>query len=277
MGAKDRSTVCCMFRQRIILMAVAVAAALMCSGAASAGGGVGGGKAIRMRRLILFALLTLPLLAVQAAAAVPNPESSPPSIICPGPDEADACPPPPPPPPPPPTPPPPACSDGWDNDGDWYVDAGGDVGCMGNPWGTSEDDYNVWATGSEVDGGGANYGWLSGDARGTCWQRESKRSKGILAYTRRLSLLTTWCARFGTTISYRFSSSRTHHDTFCGNSSGPYVTKTAGGTGNTFVDVQAWVEIECGSIPTNWPKYHDTLMMRMRYLPDGRVVRLAYE
>ena len=148
---------------------------------------------------------------------------------------------------------------------------------MGNPWGTSEDDYNVWATGSEVDGGGANYGWLSGDARGTCWQRESKRSRGILAYTRRLYLLTTWCARFGTTISYRISSVRTHHDTFCGNSSGPYVTKTAGGTGNTFVDVQAWVEIECASIPTNWPRYHDTLMMRMRYLPDGRVVRLAYE
>jgi hypothetical protein len=249
MGAKDRSTVCCMFRQRFILMAVAVVA---------------------------------PLLAVQAAAAVPNPESSSPSIICPGPDGADACPPPPPPPPPPPTPPPPpppppACSDGWDNDGDWLVDAGGDVGCMGNPWGTSEDDYYAWATGSEVDGGGATYGWLSGDARGTCWQRESKRSRGILAYTRRLYLLTTWCARFGTTISYRISSVRTHHDTFCGNSSGPYVTKTAGGTGNTFVDVQAWVEIECASIPSNWPKYHDTLMMRMRYLPDGRVVRLAYE
>jgi len=251
-----------MFRQRLITMA-AVAGALP-------------------------ALLTVAVGAAAASGGKPpetiNAESiagaTSPTIICPGPDGADACPPPPPPPPPPsppPPPPPPACSDGWDNDGDWYVDAGGDVGCLGNPWGTSEDDYNTWASGSEVDGGGANYGWLSGDARGTCWQRESRRTRGTLTYTRRLYLLTTWCARFGTTISYRLSSVRTHHDSFCWNTSPPVSQKTAGGTGWSWVDVQAWVEIECASVPSYWPKYHDTLMMRMRYLPDGRVVRLAYE
>jgi hypothetical protein len=183
-------------------------------------------------------------------------------------DEVDA-------PPPPPPPPSPACSDGIDNDGDLYTDWWGDVGCWGNPGHHDESDWSLWAQPGIVPADSWG-GFQSQQGNLRCYTKESERTRGILTYTRRLYLLTSWCAANGKILS-RVSTHRTHHDSWCWNHTGPQTRKTAGGVGSTFVDVQAWVEIECASVPTYFPKWHDTLMLRMRYLPNGYVQRLAYE
>lgn len=195
-------------------------------------------------------------------------------------DEVDAppppLPPPLPPPPPPPPPPLPACADGWDNDGDGYVDYWGDPGCQNIWWRNDESDWDLFNAPGSVSGD--TWGRFTGEQGNVrCYSRETERTRGILMYTRRLYLLTSWCARNNKVIISRVSTARTHHDSWCWNQSGPFTSRTAGGVGYTFVDVQAWVEIECASVPTYWPKWHDTLMMRMRYLPNGYVQRLAYE
>ena len=102
----------------------------------------------------------------------------------------------------------------------------------------------------------------------TCWSKELKRSRGSGPWGRRLFLYTVWCGRGGL-ITYRSSSVRTDHDTFCWNHTWPQLAKTFGGANFTLVEVQAWVEVACASIPTGWPNYHDTLLMRIRYLPNG--------
>ena len=102
----------------------------------------------------------------------------------------------------------------------------------------------------------------------SCWSKELKRSRGTWPWGRRLFLYTVWCGRAGT-ITYRTSSVRTAHDTFCWNPTGPQVAKTYGGATYTVVEVQAWVEVACASVPAGWPNFHDSLLMRIRYFPNG--------
>jgi hypothetical protein len=110
-----------------------------------------------------------------------------------------------------------------------------------------------------------------------CWSKELERSDGgSWPWVRRLFLYTVWCGRSGV-ITYRESAVRTHHDTFCWNVDYPRLVKTAGGAGWTFVEVQTWVEVECASIPFSWPRYHDTLMMRVRYYPWGGYETVAWD
>jgi hypothetical protein len=47
------------------------------------------------------------------------------------------------------------------------------------------------------------------------------------------------------------------------------VTRTYGGANYPLVEVQAWVPVACAAIPTGWPNYNDTLMMRVQYFPNG--------
>lgn len=88
-------------------------------------------------------------------------------------------------------------------------------------------------------------------------------------------MYTVWCGKAGK-ITYRSSSNRTDHDTFCHNVSPPTMQKTAGGTGWPWVEVQVWVEVDCASIPANWPHYHDTLMFRVRYWHNGLYQTVAW-
>jgi hypothetical protein len=108
---------------------------------------------------------------------------------------------------------------------------------------------------------------------GGCWGKELVRGKGTYPYGRRLFLYTVWCGSGGL-ITYRSSSVRTDHDFLCWNSSGPYVAKTAGGAGWTWVQVQAWVDVACHS--PWWFDWHDSLMMRVNYYPNGVYETVAY-
>ena len=108
---------------------------------------------------------------------------------------------------------------------------------------------------------------------GGCWGKELLRAKGTFPYARRLFLYTVWCGSGGL-ITYRASSVRTDHDVLCWNTSGPFVTKTAGGAGWTWVQVQAWVDVACHS--PWWFDWHDSLMMRVNYYPNGVYQTVAW-
>jgi len=113
-----------------------------------------------------------------------------------------------------------------------------------------------------------------GGGGGTCWSKELERSKGVWPYARRLYLYTVWCGSGGL-ITYRSSSVRTNHDFMCWNTSGPYAAKTAGGAGWTYVQVQAWVDVACHS--PYWFDWHDSLMMRVNYYPNGGYATVAWD
>ena len=113
-----------------------------------------------------------------------------------------------------------------------------------------------------------------GGGGGTCWSKELERSKGLYPYARRLFLYTVWCGSNGV-ITYRTSSVRTSHDFMCWNTSGPYAARTAGGAGWTFVQIQAWVDVACHS--PWWFDWHDSLMMRVNYYPNGVYATVAYD
>jgi hypothetical protein len=36
------------------------------------------------------------------------------------------------------------------------------------------------------------------------------------------------------------------------------------------------VQVSCASIPTGWPNYHDSLMMRVQYFPNGSYRTVAW-
>lgn len=108
---------------------------------------------------------------------------------------------------------------------------------------------------------------------GGCWGKELLRSKGTFPYARRLFLYTVWCGSGGL-ITYRASSVRTDHDVLCWNTSGPFAAKTAGGAGWTWVQVQAWVDVACHS--PWWFDWHDSLMMRVNYYPNGVYQTVAW-
>lgn len=177
------------------------------------------------------------------------------------------------------------CVDGLDNDGDDWIDAI-DPGCQVQPGkdpGLIEFDNDEsnpppppeWFIEGEIPGDGD--GDPSDETGSVCRQKELKRSMSETGpWGRRLFLLTTWCYEGGIIKSSR-STARTSHDLFCENVSPPTVARTAGGAGSLFVEIQANVEVACASIPTNWPKYHDTLMMRIRYRANGTYQRVAYD
>jgi hypothetical protein len=69
---------------------------------------------------------------------------------------------------------------------------------------------------------------------------------------------------------------RTDHDLFCWSPTSPTFSKTFGGANFAVVEVQAWVQVSCASIPTGWPNYHDSLMMRVQYFPNGSYRTVAW-
>lgn len=113
-----------------------------------------------------------------------------------------------------------------------------------------------------------------GGGGGICWGKELERSAGAWPYGRRLYLYTVWCGSGGL-ITYRSSSVRTSHDFMCWNTGGPYVAKTAGGAGWTYVQIQAWVDVACHS--PYWFDWHDSLMMRVNYYPNGVYQTVAWD
>jgi hypothetical protein len=114
-----------------------------------------------------------------------------------------------------------------------------------------------------------------GGGGGTCWGKQLERSEGGFPYGRRLYLYTIWCGSGGT-ITYRSSTAWTSHDFSCWTTNGPHVAKTYGGAGWGMVEVQAWAEVACHS-PSYWPTWHDTLMMRVRYYPNGWYQTVAWD
>jgi hypothetical protein len=113
-----------------------------------------------------------------------------------------------------------------------------------------------------------------GGGGGACWGKELERSKGVWPYAHRLFLYTVWCGSGGL-ITYRASDVRTSHDFMCWNTSGPHVAKLAGGAGWTYVQVQAWVDVACHS--PWWFDWHDSLMMRVNYYPNGVYQTVAWD
>jgi hypothetical protein len=114
-----------------------------------------------------------------------------------------------------------------------------------------------------------------GGGGGTCWGVQLDRSEGWSPYNRHLFLYTVWCGSSGK-ITYRSSSVWTSHDFACWTTNGPHVARTYGGAGWSLVEVQAWAEIACHS-PSYWPTFHDTLMMRVRYYPNGWYQTVAWD
>ncbi len=114
-----------------------------------------------------------------------------------------------------------------------------------------------------------------GSGGGICWGKELLRSKGSFPYVRRLYLYTVWCGS-GNTITYRSSTVRTSHDSVCWTESGPFLAKTAGGAGYSFVEVQTWAGVACHS-PIYFVSFHDSLMMRVRYYPSGGYQTVAVD
>ncbi len=140
---------------------------------------------------------------------------------------------------------------------------------------------SLFSTGSSVEettsGGKQRPGRMQaeGGGGGICWGKELLRSKGTWPYARRLYLYTVWCGSGGT-ITYRSSSVRTSHDSICWNTSGPYLTKMAGGAGFSFVEVQTWAGVACHS-PLYFVSFHDSMMLRVRYYPNGGYATVAYD
>ncbi len=100
--------------------------------------------------------------------------------------------------------------------------------------------------------------------------KELLRSQGPAFWTRRLYLYVVWCSNSLTGVITNYSHSvRTSHGNWCQNTLTPASKVTDGGRGARYVEIQAWVEVECASVPFSWPKHHDTLMMRIRYFPSG--------
>jgi hypothetical protein len=109
---------------------------------------------------------------------------------------------------------------------------------------------------------------------GGCWGATTTRSRGIYPYNRGLHLYTVWCSN-GSVITYRTSSSWPFGDFLCRCTSGPHVDKVAGGAGWSFVDVQAWASYACHS--PWWFDWNDTLVMRIRYHPNGWYETIYYQ
>jgi hypothetical protein len=123
--------------------------------------------------------------------------------------------------------------------------------------------------------GGVPANQAEGGGGGTCWGKQLERSEGWFPYGRRLYLYTVWCGSQGV-ITYRSSSAWTSHDFSCWSTNGPHIARTYGGAGWGMVEVQSWVEVACHS-PSYWPTWHDTLMMRVRYYPNGWYETVAWD
>ena len=113
-----------------------------------------------------------------------------------------------------------------------------------------------------------------GGGGGICYGKTLTRSEGAWPYGRRLHNYTVWCGSGGI-ITYRSTSAWTHHDFLCWNSGGPYVNRTAGGAGWTYVQVQVTVNVACHT--PWWFDAHDTLMMRVNYYPWGGYHTVAWD
>lgn len=114
-----------------------------------------------------------------------------------------------------------------------------------------------------------------GSPVGRCWSAETEISDGWFPYRHRLFLKTVWCGHAGV-ITYRESMPRTQHDFTCHDTNGPYALRMFGGAGAGFVDVRAWVNVFCYSLPSYWPGYNEHLMQEIRYYPWGGYVAIAY-
>jgi hypothetical protein len=106
-----------------------------------------------------------------------------------------------------------------------------------------------------------------------CWSTTTTRSRGLWPYGRAIHLYTIWCAQGGI-INYRDSSAWPSVDFLCG-ASDLWWGKVAGGAGWPFVDVQAQAAFACNS--PWWFDWHDFLMQRIRYHPNGWYETIAYQ
>ncbi len=115
---------------------------------------------------------------------------------------------------------------------------------------------------------------MPGDGDGsTCWSITTTRSRGLWPYGRAIHLYTVWCGKSGQ-ITYRASSAWPGVDFLC-SSSDLWWGKVAGGAGFWFVDVQAQAAFACDS--PWWFDWHDFLMQRIRYHPNGYYETIAYQ
>jgi hypothetical protein len=107
----------------------------------------------------------------------------------------------------------------------------------------------------------------------TCWSTTTSRSRGWWPYGRTIHLYTLWCAAGGI-INYRDSAAWTGQDFTC-DPRNLWAGKVGGGAGWWFVDVQAQSDFACDS--PWWFDWHDTLMQRIRYHPNGWYETIAYQ
>lgn len=133
-------------------------------------------------------------------------------------------------------------------------------------------------------GYGDDYGWSSSHPAPCAvgyaakYQAEIPHTKGPFGvWKRRLYLLVTWCVNRSGLITSARAAVRTNHGSFCANSSGPTVTHTDGGAGYSYVEYRAWTEVSCASVPFNWPRYHDSMWMRVRFYKNRLWRVVAYD
>ena len=107
----------------------------------------------------------------------------------------------------------------------------------------------------------------------TCWSITTTRSRGLWPYGRAIHLYTIWCGKSGI-ITYRESSAWPGVDFLC-SASDVWWGKVGGGAGWSFVDVQAQAAFACDS--PWWFDWHDFLMQRIRYHPNGYYETIAYQ
>jgi hypothetical protein len=135
-------------------------------------------------------------------------------------------------------------------------------------------DSTIETTGAGAIKPGPQRMQAEGAAGGICYGKQLTRSEGGWPYGRRLYNYTVWCASGGR-ITYRSTAAWTSHDFLCWNDGGPYVARTAGGVGWSYVQVQVWVNVACHS--PWWFDWHDTLMMRVNYYPNGVYHTVAWD
>jgi hypothetical protein len=124
--------------------------------------------------------------------------------------------------------------------------------------------------------------WLANDpVCGSGWVYKYGKtmtvSRGLGLWHRKLKLYTVWCANGARTRITGFRTNVwTEHGSWCQNTQGPYQARTDGGVGANYVEVQATAYVKCASWPFEIPSFNRTLMMRIRFYADRRIVTQDY-
>jgi hypothetical protein len=123
---------------------------------------------------------------------------------------------------------------------------------------SGESDWNFFGTDAAC---GPNSAWI--------YSKTFTRGQGPGVWNRKLKMRVVWCANGARTkiIGYKVSL-WTEHGAWCGSTSAPTYNVEYGGIGWSFMDIRASVEVNCASVPFNWPRRTDTLWMLMRLRAD---------